>query len=201
MAPGISSRIKALAPLPENLFHEPLEYLSADTFRQECMRKLLDALSTEVNGGVQPARNTLETLKEYLERDLPLHREDTEEDLIPRLRGLPPTCLGEEGQNKPLLPLNEVFALFVDANKRAEKYRGQIVDDLQHSLEHGSLPDSRRFWQRLGNFCEIIRWVAETEKRVMLPYARDNLDKPDLVAMGQSMAVRRKAGDLFETPK
>lgn len=175
--------LRALAPLPENLFLDPVEYLRADHFR-------LEALATAVRDmvGLNGANHRLnpETaapLAAFLESDLPRHLDDERVDLVPMLQSRLPDPS----------ELESVFKILADGQSRQEHLAAQLASEVKRSEPTGTITNPRRFWQMAGAFHESLSWTADAETGLLFRLAGRLLSDADLVSFGRAMAARRAA--------
>lgn len=166
----------ALSALPENLLRDPLEYLKADHFRQDTMRTMLGDGGAP---GLSP--DALRTLRGYLETDLPRHLADEDDDLFPMLKRRAPRTS----------PLHDVIAVLSDGHARLRVVRERVVREFESAAPHGRWPDSSRFFHLLGTFGELNRWTVLLEEKIVIPAAREYLDRPSLFAIAEAMSRRR----------
>lgn len=180
MARSMRRRLQTLEPLPENLFRHPLEYIRADHFRQETLSRLL----SEANGlATSMPDETREILLLFLDRELPRHMNDEDEDLFPMIST---HCT----QDSPVHPLVE---LLKDMHGRLNDMRVEMTGELRAAPQGIDAPVSRRFWRTARGFGELLHWSIAIEDRVILPSAGNCLATKDLDTLGQSMAARRQA--------
>jgi hemerythrin-like domain-containing protein len=171
-----ASRTQAheIEAIPENLFREPIDYLYADHFRQRIVCKLLDRIASDPQAN--QVDGLAEVVLEYLERDLPLHVGDEEQDLFPRLRA---RC-------KPEDQIEHTLTLLAEEHGRDK--------DLGLPLMAGlPLPNAAEFLKAASTFAETQRRHLAWEEGVVLPFARKKLLPKDLAELGRSMAARRGA--------
>lgn len=176
MAKRALSADKALSPIPENLLGEPLEYLQADHFRQETMRILLgDA------GARQPLVGTAEAIIDYLDTELPRHLTDEENDLFPLIDRL--------ARDYPTL--SAILDVLIDGHSQLGLMRVRMIDEIKLASKSDRWPETRRFCQSIGAFCELNRWTVMLEEKVIIPAARDHLDSASLAGISRAMSRRR----------
>jgi hemerythrin-like domain-containing protein len=176
-APPVDSAF--LEPMPFALLDEPLEYVFADHFRQRSLCVALKRFAVERRA----PRADADAVIAFLERDLPVHHEDEDEDLFPllRRRGLP-----EDGLAVQLARLS-------DDHRTAEPMVDDIIDAL---AEDPSLPMVRLS----RSACELMKAYVAHEHRhlaiengIVLAIARVRLTSADLKLLSRGMKARRGA--------
>lgn len=187
MAEKAQSRMKvlpmdrALTPLPENLFLDPIEYMRADHFRLEALAELLPELfKTNGNGDVLDADKAAPIIG-FLETDLPNHLADEEEDLLPIL-------VERLKDNSELVQFLKILTV---CHERQDNLAAGLSSDLRQGLEAGSMKNPRRYWRLVGAFEESLRWMTTTEDRVLFNLAGRLLSTAERADLGRAMAARR----------
>jgi hemerythrin-like domain-containing protein len=175
------SLTEEIEAIPENLFREPIDYLFADHYRQRIICKHLDQIAFDP-GADQIAR-LAEVVLEYLERDLPLHIADEEQDLFPRLRD---RCEPEDRIEGILTQLTEEHA-------RCQELGLHLSAGLRRLAEGHPSTNEDAFLEAASTFAENQPRHFGLEERVTLPLARKRLLPSDLEELGRSMAARRGA--------
>lgn len=176
MSRPIFSAEKALSALPENLLQDPLEYMKADHFRQETMRAMLGEA-----GARSLPPDALTAAMAYMEEELPRHLADEDDDLFPLLRGHAPERS----------PLHDVIAVLTDGHARLRSACERVIDEFRTSASRGHWPESDRLCNTIGAFCELNRWTVQLEERIVIPAARECLDRSTLAAVARAMSHRR----------
>jgi hemerythrin-like domain-containing protein len=171
-----ASRIEEI---PENLLRVPIDYIYADHYRQRTMWAMLDELAVDPSGEV--ASQLSAALLTYLERDLPLHIADEEEDLFPRLKA---RVLPEDGVANVLALLSEEH---VDNGRLAPP----LVAALSTLAAGEPLADEKAFARDAALFAGAQRRHQAWENRIVMPVARKRLTRADLAEIGRNMAARR----------
>lgn len=165
--------------IPENLLREPLDYLSADHFRQRVICRFLDQIAFDPEG--EQACRLAAVAADYLERDLPQHVADEEEGLLKRLRQ---RCGSED-------KIDRLFALLGEEHERDEDLGRQLIAGLRVVAAGGLPSDAAAFCRLAGIFAEAQRRHLAWEEATLLPLARQKLTADDLTAIGRQMAKRR----------
>jgi hemerythrin-like domain-containing protein len=175
------SLTEEIEAIPENLFREPIDYLFADHYRQRIICKHLDQIAFDP--GTDQAARLAEVVLEYLERDLPLHIADEEQDLFPHLRA---RCEPKDQIEGILTQLSEEHA-------RCQELGLHLSAGLRHLAEGHPSTNEDAFLETASTFAENQRRHFALEERVILPLARKRLLQSDLAELGRSMAARRGA--------
>jgi hypothetical protein len=181
MARSFQRRLQTLAPLPENLLSQPIEYLRADHFRLETLSRVLGDAPAGSDGGLDDAAR--DALVAFLDDELPRHMADEEDDLFPLIDGRCPA-------DSPLHPL---VGLLGEMHGRMDALRADLSDGLHAAAKTGKGPSGRRFWQSARAFGELLHWNVAIEDRVVLPLAAACLAAAELDGLGRAMAARRHA--------
>lgn len=163
--------------IPFSLIDTPLDYIFADHFRQ---RSVCDVLKRFAKDG-RVSQGEADMVTAFLDRELPLHHEDEDQDLFPAVRR---RALPEDDLNAVLAQLSE------DHQLSDGMVRG-IVRALSatHGAENFKLARSAR---------EVMQAYAASEHRhlamengIVLAIARIRLKPADLRAISQAMKLRR----------
>lgn len=165
--------------IPENLLRVPIDYLYADHYRQRTMWAMLDALVVDPCSRAAPRSSAV--LLTYLERDLPRHIADEEEDLFPRLKA---RALPEDG-------VADVLALLSEEHVEAGRLLPPLVAALRLLAAGAPLADERAFARDATLFAAAQRRHQAWENRIVMPVARKRLTRDDLAEIGRNMAARR----------
>ena len=175
------SQTEEIEAIPENLFREPIDYLFADHYRQRIICKHLDQIAFDP--GTDQVARLAELALDYLDRDLPLHIADEEQDLFPRLRV---RCGPEDRIEDILTQLSEEHA-------RCQEMGLYLSAGLRRLAEGRPSTQEDAFLEAASTFAENQRRHFGLEERVTLPLARKRLLPSDLEELGRSMAARRGA--------
>lgn len=167
----------AIEPIPLALIDAPLDYIVAEHFRQ---RVVCGALKRFAQAGQAP-RAEADRVTAFLDRDLPLHYEDEDEDLFPALRrrALPEDDLGT------------VLARLSDDHRQSDG----MVADIKAALAASPAKDPVRLDQ---NARRVMQAFAASEHRhlamengIVMALARVRLKASDLKMMSRQMRLRR----------
>lgn len=164
-------------PIPFALLDEPLDYIFADHFRQ---RSIIAALRRFVAAG-KATRVEADMVVAYLERDLPLHHEDEDEDLFPavRRRALPEDDLGG------------VLARLREDHRQTQPMVEMIAASLSASPARDTIRiDSSTREVMLAYAAGEHRHLA-IENGIVLAIARIRLTRNDLKTISRAMKARR----------
>lgn len=168
-----------IASIPENLLRAPIDYLYADHFRQLSVCGLLEDIALDPAASSAPARAA--AVLAYLERDLPRHMADEEEDLFPLLSA---RC--EPGDR-----IERIRHLLSEEHRREDNLSEAVIEGLR-SIAAGRPPGRSGLFQRAAAaMAEGQRRHLAWENEFVLPLARERLADDDLEAMGRRMAERR----------
>lgn len=176
--------LRLLSPLPETLFHVPMEYLSADHFRQDCACRVLEDVADTVDAGDTADETSLVAMFAYLMDDLPRHMADEEDDLFPRL-------VPDGKGNNPDAPLALMVQSLTDAHHRLDGLRRRLCTSLQDAAKTGTFTDADGFCHDVEAFCTLLRWIVRTEDTVILPAMETLFVHSDWEQIGAAMAGRR----------
>jgi hemerythrin-like domain-containing protein len=171
---------------PESSFADPLGLLSDCHRRIEHFLGLLITVTAGARGGALSGeqRDALVTAGRYFRDAAPLHKEDEERSLFPRMRG---------SRDK------QVHAALATIEELEEDHavldRGHVEVDalIERWMDEGSLPKSEV--QRLVTVLDELRTIYERhiaiEDHDVFPLAGRALDAPAVAALGREMAARR----------
>lgn len=164
--------------LPDNLIHEPLNWLFAEHYRHRQLCKIMEVMA---RSGTYDEIAMGEVIN-FLQRDMPLHVLDEEDDLFPllRRRALPDDDLehvlgvlcGEHKIDAGRVGILLAGLLKVQKLQKAPSLdaplRAQLLEFVSHERRHVAL-----------------------ENAVVLPIARLRLQPADLKALSARLAARR----------
>lgn len=167
-----------IEPMPAALLADPLDYIFADHFRQRVLCKLLEILAT----AAPPDLDMAEDVYAFLRTDLPLHRDDEEEDFFPLLRK---RCMPED-------EIEDVLAVLTREHKKNQTQAGPVADGLKRLLESGK-PASEidDLSGAMSDFARDQKRHLMLENGVILPIARLRLSAADQKTLAERMAARR----------
>ena len=158
---------------------DPIQFIQQDHDRQveTCNRleQLVSASETE------PTSEWAASLLSFLSKDLPLHVEDEELDLFPRLNSRRP----------PDSNLGDILDQLVTEHESDKGLADLVITGL-HSIAEGAAPEyPLRFQMNVRAFCEMQRRHLNWENRVVLPLAKTLLTKEDKQDLAKRMIARR----------
>lgn len=164
--------------IPLHLLAEPIEWFFAEHFRHRQACKMIE----NVAAAMVFDRPKITELITFLDRDLPLHVIDEEEDFFPLLRR---RCEAEDDVERVLGMLS--------AEHRADMVQASAVrDHLLTSLETESAPGLDPAQRKaMIAFAAQERRHLGLENAIVLPIARLRLDQEDLTTLGRRLAARR----------
>lgn len=160
-------------------FGAPIDFIVVEHEHQLAVCAVLDRLLRNPRHGAHPA--VVETVREYLLHDLPLHIADEEEDLFPLLRRRCPVGDDVEG----------IFAILHREHEIDQRLNQVVSDDLEIIISGRAFADPARFLMNLFAFVETQRRHLAWENTVVLPRARRHLSVEDCAELGRRMAARR----------
>ncbi len=171
---------------PESSFADPLGLLSDCHRRIEHFLGLLITVTADARGGALTGeqREALVAAGRYFREAAPLHKEDEERSLFPRMRD------SREKQVRTALATIEELE-----QDHAVLDRGHVEVDalIERWMDEGSLPATDV--QRLVTVLEELRAIYEhhiaIEDHDVFPLAGRTLDAPAIAALGREMAARR----------
>jgi hemerythrin-like domain-containing protein len=168
-----------IEPIPENLFREPLEYISADHYRQRTVCRLVDAIAADPDG--DDASSRARAVLDYLETEMPQHIADEEQGLFARLRD------SSEGEDD----LENLVTLLVEEHADDRELAADLIEPLRHIAAGEGPPDAAVFSRAAALYCETQRRHLAWEEVYLLPLARKRLTSEDIAELGRGMAARR----------
>ncbi len=175
------SQTEEIEAIPENLFREPIDYLFADHYRQRIVCKHLDQIA--LDPGTDQVARLAEAVLGFLERDLPLHIADEEQDLFPRLRT---RC-------EPVDQIDGILTQLFEEHARGQELGLHLSTGLRRLAEGDPSAKDDAFLKAASSFAESQRRHFALEETSVLPLARKRLLPNDLAELGRSMAARRTA--------
>jgi len=163
-----------MSPAPD-----PIGFVSWDHERQlevcSGLEKLVSASPAE------PVAEWAVSLLSFLTEDLPLHVQDEELDLFPKLISRRP----------PAGNLGEILEQLISEHEVDEGLADLVVRDLKAVARGGSPEHPLRFQMNVRAFCEMQRRHLSWENNVVLPLAQTLLTEGDKQDLAQRMAARR----------
>lgn len=166
------------APLPDDLFNEPIEYIFADHFRQRALCALLD----EIASGTSPDIQMVMAVLGYLKSEFQPHLLDEEKGLFPML----------SRRAKPEDEIDEVLRQLTEEHASDGEDAKDIILVLEQIAKAGgSNALSEKAADLLKRFAANERQHLIVENSIVLPLARARLTEEDCRDFGQRMAARR----------
>jgi len=160
-------------------FDDPVEFIHREHNRQIV---ILGAIERLADAPTAPdTRETAAYALDYLERELPLHVEDEERHLFPRLAARVSADDGFEG----------ILAALRDEYEADDAYCRALMVDLHRLAEGRPLDDLVAFNHQARAFVGFQRRHLAWENSVLLPLARRRLNAHDTAEHGRAMAARR----------
>jgi hemerythrin-like domain-containing protein len=160
-------------------FDDPVEFIHREHDRQIVVLGAIERLADEP--AADDSRETAAYALGYLERELPLHVEDEERDLFPRLAQ---RVTADDG-------FDDILAALQGEHEADDAYCRALMADL-HRLAEGELPaDPLAFAHQARAFVGFQRRHLAWENSVLLPLARRRLEASDLAELRRAMAARR----------
>jgi len=181
---GEPKRGNCLEPTDITLLGNPLDFFYEDHLREREICATLDKIAASESPNAEDLFRALSFLRE----ELPLHREDEEQDLFPLLRR---RCELEDEIDKAIARLS--------ADHLHSEEDAPVVADILAGLETGqeSLSDDER--TTLTRYAAHVRRHLILENAIILPFAKLRLTKRDLATLTLRMMQRRGLDRLTET--
>ena len=162
-----------------NPYPDPIGFITWDHERQleicSGLEKLVSAQPAE------PAAEWAVSLHSFLTEDLPLHVQDEELDLFPKLISRQP----------PASNLGEILEQLIAEHEVDEGLADLVIRDLARVATGASPEHPLRFQMNVRAFCEMQRRHLNWENRVVLPLAQSLLTEGDMQDLAHRMAKRR----------
>lgn len=179
---------------PESSFADPLGLLSDCHRRIEHFLGLLITVAADARGGALSGeqREALVAAARYFREAAPLHEEDEERSLFPRLR-----ATRSKDVRTALATLKELE----EDHVVVDRGHSEVDPLVERWLDDGSLPATEV--HRLVTVLDELRAIYERhiaiEDHDVFPLAGRTLDHDTIAAVGREMAVRRglKPGDAW----
>jgi hemerythrin-like domain-containing protein len=162
---------------------DPIQFILQDHDRQveNCSRleQLVSASETE------PTSEWAASLLSFLSNDLPLHVDDEELDLFPRLSSRRP----------PDSNLADILDQLVTEHETDKGLADLVIKGLR-AIAEGEPPEHPfRFQMNVRAFCEMQRRHLNWENRVVVPLAQTLLTEEDKQDLAQRMVARRSGSE------
>ncbi len=170
-----------LHPGPSAGFDQPFELLQACHGRMERSLALLERLAAHLaaHGADAQARDAAADLLRYFDIAAPLHHEDEELHVLPRLRAAGHAAMAARLRGEHQVMEREWAGL-----------RPDLVAVQAGTLTADELPAARQRWDA---YAALYRGHLAAEDRYAFPMARADLTPDQACAMGEDMARRRGA--------
>jgi Hemerythrin HHE cation binding domain len=171
---------RQLAPLPENLFRAPIDFLIADHARIRRVCDGLDLLAHSEARQIDPEAAALALA--FLEQDLPRHFRDEEDFLVPQLRRSWPAG-GRAALERNLHSLQQ-------QHRHDTSLSVRILPPLRRMAAGSPATTEREFSECCAALTVSLgRNLAWEEDAILRPAAR-YLSTRDLETLGRAMAAR-----------
>lgn len=182
---GKQMEFMPIEAIPLDLLSEPLIWFFAEHYRHRDVCVRLTGLARSVIFDEAALREVYR----FLDRDLPLHVIDEEDDLFPLLRR---RCEPDDQIEKVLGMLS--------AEHAADMSEGAAVKSLVGAAlaEQRGLAGYAHAEATIDAFCQKQKRHIAVENAVVLPIARHRLNEGDLISLGQRLAARRGLGNPFQ---
>jgi hemerythrin-like domain-containing protein len=182
MGTGYSpGRGRQLAPLPENLFRAPIDFLIADHARIRAMCDGLDLLARGTEQHADPDAAALTAA--FLERDLPRHFRDEEDVLVPQLRR---SCQA----GGPAVLERDIQRL-QEQHRHDTALRLRLLPMLHRLAAGAPAAEDKEFGARCAAFTVSLRRNLAWEEETILKAAQRHLSSSDLNLVGRAMSAAR----------
>jgi len=170
--------------IPLDLLREPLVWFFAEHYRHRDFCGRLSAAAGCVTADMQ----ALAEIHDFLERDLPLHVIDEEDDLFPMLRR---RCEPDDRIEKVLGMLSADHAGDMGAASTLKAIVLRALKDRRGLATYAGTSSV------IETFCQKQKRHIAMENAVVLPIARRRLSEDDLLGLGRRLAARRGLADPF----
>lgn len=176
---GDSALGEALRPPADALLDRPLDHFQADNMRQRAACGMLLRFAEEACGR---RADTVE-LRDYLERDLPLHEADRAEDFYPLLA-------------RRARPEDQVVSMLASLGPSGEG-AGRVGEGLTRALSKNARSDTVSYDRECRDamllYAASARQRIAVENNILMVLARARLSKRDVAGLSRSMRKRREA--------
>ena len=165
-------------------FDEPLELLETCHGRIETQLTMLERLVAYVtqHGCDAKAREAARFIMRYFDTAGVQHHRDEDEDLFPLLR----SKAAELGRAEVSAVINELEGDHRTMDLQWSRLRARL-DELTRNPAALLVPGD------IAGFAWLYRRHMEKESALVLPFAKEALDRNERAALGERMAARRKA--------
>lgn len=171
------SHAHALDAPPFHLLDSPLEYFLADQLRSRLLCSLLRKFVNERSA----SREDADLVIAFLTRDLPLHRADEENDLVPALRK----------RARPEDNLGAILAQLRADDRQTEPLVDVIVSALSKLSGEDAVKLDRQHLEAMQAYAASEHRHIAIENGVVLAIAGVRLNKLDIKAISRGMKARR----------
>lgn len=183
MAQAIGTMKNKLSDLVEptsaELFHQPLEFLLSEHYRQRIICNTLETSPFDPRNAL--SKDEMKAIVAHLSLDYPLHLADEELSLFPLLA-------------KRCLPADNVGEILDQLTKEHEVDRpliARVIGFLNAALADEETLDLGPYRESTAAMTEAQRRHLAWENSVVLPLAKRRLKPADLTDLGRDMARRR----------
>lgn len=166
-----------LDALPLSMLDEPLDFVSADHFRQRSLCRVLQSFARSRH----VPRECADKITAFLTHDLSLHHQDEDADLFPTLRK----------RAEPEDGLSTILARLSDDHREASPLVLEIVAALSVKPKRGGISISAAAAETMFAYVEGEQRHLSVEAGIVLVIARKRLTTADLRELSRSMKTRR----------
>ena len=168
--------------MPSTRFDRPLDVLATCHARIERELVILGGLDTYLvaHGCDSHARSLARDVLEYFDTAGEMHHKDEDDDLFPLVR----RCAAAQGRAD--------VAAVIDELEREHETMHRQWRRLRLRLQAIAAGDSRLDGDELAKFVWLYRRHMEREAAVVMPFARNSLERRQIAALGKRMAARRR---------
>jgi hemerythrin-like domain-containing protein len=166
-----------LDALPLSMLDEPLDFVSADHFRQRSLCRVLRSFARSR----RVPRESAGKVAAYLAHDLSLHHQDEDADLFPALRK----------RAEPEDGLSTILARLSEDHRQALPLISDIVAALSAKPMRGRITISAAAAETMFAYIEGEQRHLSVEAGIVLVIARKRLASADLRELSRSMKTRR----------
>lgn len=171
--------VTLIEPISAKLFHQPLEFLLVEHYRQRIICNTLETSPFDPRNAL--SKDEMKAIVDNLSVDFPLHLDDEELSLFPLLQ-------------KRCLPADNIAEILDQLIKEHEVDRplvARVIDFLNAALADDEIVDFSPYRESTAAMTEAHRRHLSWENSVVLPLAKRRLEPADLADLGTAMAQRR----------
>lgn len=175
----IDKLVTLTRPISANLFHQPLEFLLSEHYRQRIICNTLESGPFDPRNAL--SKDEMKLIVDNLSVDFPMHMADEELSLFPLLE-------------KRCLPADNIAEILDQLMKEHEVDRPlvvRVIGFLNAALADEEIADFSRYRESTAAMTEAHRRHLAWENSVVLPLAKRRLKAADLADLGRAMAQRR----------